>query len=187
LLRLFGLPVACLVLVQLAGAIMSQRSSLNLMASSGMGAGMSGIYALLTAATTLVTVPANLVALSWFGMWMGLTSKGGNIAALKTLLFVQVLPWLAISFVSTSLAGLLMFGRLLNNGAPSNTMLFSFPLLMAVLAGALTLAKDVAFFSWSRARLYSRFRVEAARSDSKGMTPGFSPLKTTVPPVIAAP
>jgi len=49
---------------------------------------------------TLLTVGANLVALAWFGMWMGLNSKNTNLATLKTILFVEVIPWFVVVFTS---------------------------------------------------------------------------------------
>ena len=49
--------------------------------------------------TSAVNFPADLIALGCFGMWMGLTTKKTTLAAIKTLAFVLVLPWLALSFV----------------------------------------------------------------------------------------
>jgi hypothetical protein len=77
---------------------------------------------------------------------------------------VQVLPWMGISFASTAVAGLLMFTGSMRGGAPSNTLMLSFPLLIAGLSALLSLAKDAAFLVWTRDRLFSRFRVEAART-----------------------
>jgi hypothetical protein len=57
-----------------------------------------------------------------------------------------------------------MFRRIPAAGAPSNTMLFTFPLMMAGLAAALTLAKDAVLLIWAREKLRSTFRTEAARS-----------------------
>ena len=43
-------------------------------------------------------VIANLIALVWLGMGMGLTSKNTNLAAPKAIVFVQIIPWLVASF-----------------------------------------------------------------------------------------
>ena len=40
-----------------------------------------------------------LVALGWFGTWMGMTHRKTSLAVVKTIAFVLVLPWLALMFV----------------------------------------------------------------------------------------
>jgi hypothetical protein len=164
LLRMFGLPVVLLVLVQLAGSVFGQRATLGVMAATAGGLVPSLILNLAGAAAGALSMLANMVALMWFGMWMGLTSKNASLATLKTVVFVQVLPWLGISFASIAIAGILMSTAALRGGAPSNAMMLSFPLLIAGLSAALSLAKDAAFFIWARDRLFSRFRGEAART-----------------------
>jgi hypothetical protein len=42
---------------------------------------------------------ADFLAVVWFGMWMGLTSKRVSWAVVKTVGLVLVLPWLALMFV----------------------------------------------------------------------------------------
>jgi hypothetical protein len=190
LLRMFGLPAALLLLVQFAGTIFSQRASMGMLATQGGGNAPGLPWHLLSASTSVLSAVANLVALMWFGMWMGLVSKNSSVATLRTILFLQVLPWLGISFVATSIAGLLMFRRFASAGVPSSSssMFLSFPLVLAGLSAGLTLAKDAAFFVWARRRLYSSFRVEAARSiNARGASrtaPGAPAIP--VPPVIPA-
>ena len=53
----------------------------------------------------VVTFVTGLFALAWFGMWMGVTSKKINPAILKTLVLVDFLPAIVLTF----LQGLLMF------------------------------------------------------------------------------
>jgi hypothetical protein len=60
--------------------------------------------------------------------------------------------------------GFLMFTLSMRCGVPYNTFMLSFPLLIAGLSALLSLAKDAAFLVWARDRLFSRFRVEAART-----------------------
>ena len=60
----------------------------------------------LTAAVALLGTLFNLMALGWFGMWMGLTTRTANLATLKTILFVQVIPTLIITFGSGVVVGL---------------------------------------------------------------------------------
>lgn len=185
-LRMFGLPVGLFLLVQVAGGCFSQHTTIRTTIFPAGAYAPSFIYGLLVAALGAVSTAANLIALIWFGMWMGLTSKNGSIAALRTVLFVQVLPWLGISFASTSIVGLLMFRRAVSAGAPSNTLLMSFPLAMAGLAGVLSISKDAAFFLWARQRLYSSVREVATWSiqarDSVGTV---KPQTRDIPPVIA--
>jgi hypothetical protein len=163
LLRTFGLPAALLLLVQVAGSIFSQRARVGMLASNAGAFAPSAALNVLVASVGALGSAVNLGALMWFGMWMGLTSKNVGLATLKALLFVQVLPWMVISFVSTTIAGLLMFQRTLSSGTPRNSMLFAFPLVMMGFSGILTLAKDVAFIVWARQRLYTSFRAEAGR------------------------
>ncbi len=112
--------------------------------------------AVVAGAAAVLATAGNLLALFWFGMWMGLTSRSPNLATLKTIVFVQVIPWFAIAFVSTVVIGLAMASLSLS-GQPAGVLLW-WPLLSAAVGAALALAKDVAFIAWSRNRLYTRFR-----------------------------
>jgi len=105
-----------------------------------------------------VTVVADLLALGWFGMWMGLTSKNVALATLKTIGFVQVLPWFAISFLS---AYALMAVMMLSGFSGGTTYFMWVP---AVVTGLLYLAKDIAFLVWARGKLLGDFREVAARA-----------------------
>jgi ABC-type transport system involved in cytochrome c biogenesis permease component len=163
LLRMFGLPVVLLLLVQFSGTLLSQHASIGMMAGTAGGYAPSLALNILSATVGGFSVIANLVAVMWFGMWMGLISKNGSVATLKTVVLVEVLPWLGLSIVSTTLAGLLMFSRVFAGGASSGTMVLGFPLVMTGLFAVLSLAKDAAFFIWARNRLFSSFRAAAAR------------------------
>jgi hypothetical protein len=123
-------------------------------------------------------------------MWMGLTSRTANLATLKTILFVQVIPWLVIAFGGTMLAGMLMAGFLFRTGASqSATWLMWWPLLTAGLTAAAAVAKDVGFIIWSRYKLHSSFRDEAAHNLGQPRPAAPRPLAATAvaPPVIAGP
>jgi hypothetical protein len=143
-----------------------------------------------TAAAAAVSTAANLLALGWFGLWMGLTSRTANLATLKTVLFVQVIPWFVIAFVSSMVVGLLMTGVFFRSGAIQPTSWFAWwPLLSAALTAGVAVAKDIGFIVWSRHKLHSSFRDEAARSlgQPKFVAPRPLPAAATVPPIIAAP
>jgi hypothetical protein len=55
------------------------------------------------------------------------------------------------------------------------------------LGALLTLAKDVAFITWSRKRLCSDFRAEATRAIATSMAarPGTGPAVVPLPPVLS--
>jgi hypothetical protein len=109
----------------------------------------------------VVVIATNLVALWWFGMWMGLTSKSTNIATLKTLLFVQIIPWFVISFAAGMIAPLFLLPKLITGGSPGQMMTW-FPIISSAFTTLLALAKDIAFIVWSRSRLHGQLRARAA-------------------------
>src|SRR5215216_5372746 len=103
------------------GAFDSSRTLLNL------GAAFAGT----------ITVAANLIALVWFGMWMGLNSTNTNLATLKTIVFVQIIPWFVISFASAMLLPILM---MIFSSASSGIMMW-YSFLTQGLAAVLYLGK----------------------------------------------
>ena len=149
-----------------------------------------------TAIAASVSAAANLVALCWFGMWMGMTSKSNNLATLKTIIFVQIIPWFVISFGSMMGAALVIMPRLFKNGLAStnqtstwvNQMMAWFPFVIAALATIMSLAKDAGFIIWSRRRLYFSFREQASRTLGPAQFVARSFLSPPIPPppVIAA-
>jgi hypothetical protein len=123
--------------------------------------------AAVAAASAALCTGANLVALIWFGMWMGLTSTTANLATLKTLLFVQIIPWFVMAFSTSMLIGVLLAtaGARFSGG---NFGWFSWwPLLSTVIGTALAAGKDLAFILWSRKKLYSAFREQAVRNPAQ--------------------
>ena len=128
----------------------------------------------ISCATTL-TVVANLAAVAWFGMWMGLNSKSANLATLKTILFVQIIPWFGVTFASALAVPLLLLPRLFR-GTPTgpSQFMFWYPLLTVAVTTALYLIKDIAFSLWARRKLYSEFRERAA-----GVA---APIRPALPP-----
>jgi hypothetical protein len=142
-------------------------------------------FAMSLAAT--FTAAANLVALSWFGMWMGLNSKNTNLATLKTIIFVQIIPWLVIAFASALIVPLLLLPRLLKGASTSpSQMMVWYPLIVSALTTVLYLAKDMAFVLWARRKLYAEFRERAVRAvvPIRLVLPPPSP-PAAAPPVIA--
>jgi len=123
------------------------------------------LISIVTAGASGLTLAANLIALCWFGMWMGVTSRNANFATLKTLLFVQIIPVMVIYF-SAQILSLLLFIPMLNktSSASSSFGFMLFPLISTLTVCLLSVGKDIFFIVWSRNRLYGSFREQAARS-----------------------
>ena len=137
-----------------------------------------------------ISTAGNLLALCWFGMWMGLTSRSANLATLKTILFVQVIPWLVISFGSSMIIGLAVGFLFVKAGAKASspsTWLVWWPLLSAALSATLSVVKDIGFIIWARSKLRRSFREQAAGSlgESRPVAPPPLP-QFAKPPGIAA-
>ena len=109
---------------------------------------------------------------------MGLTSKNNSLATLKTIAFVQIIPWFAVSFVAV-LASMLMFSGLMGRISTSGPrMMVWYPLLSSGITTALSLTKDIGFIVWARRKLYSDFRECAVRV--------VSPIQWAKPPPLPA-
>jgi hypothetical protein len=188
--RMFGAPVLVLVAVESAGVWLSQQVTWGTVANQGGVAISQTLIAVASVAITAVTTAGNLLALAWFGLWMGLTSKNISLAVLKTIAFVQVVPWFIIQFVALTAVGLVMVPILTKGAAASTAQQFAvwFPMFIAAVSGALFLAKNLGFFFWSRRLLYSSVRQQAARNLQLilSITTLRSPA-TGVPPAIPPP
>ncbi len=196
LMRMFGAPVLLLFLANLAGSILSQQIIWNgtTVRMTGLQSGVA--VAIASASAAVVTTIANLAALGWFGMWMGMTSKNNNLATLKTLLFVLVVPWFVISISSGIVTMLVLMPTFINmasKGSSSPTGMSTsigmwLPLLSVGFSTVMSLAKDAGFIAWSRNRLNSSFREQAAKSIGFApvMAPGPVPPPIPTPPVILA-
>jgi hypothetical protein len=126
-----------------------------------------------TLATSLIVTLATavrLVALTWFGMWMGMNSKTNHLATLKTIAFVQVLPWFVITFASTLTIPLLLMQGFLGGAS----FMVWYRLFSIAFTAVLSLGKDTAFILWSRKKLYSDFRDRVAEVST--------PTRTFLPP-----
>jgi ABC-type transport system involved in multi-copper enzyme maturation permease subunit len=158
-----------------SGMSSNQNVAVNSSVSIGVSTGTTTVWTSVGAASTreeliltsivgiatgLATL-GNLLALYWFGTWMGLTSRSANLGTLKTILFVQIIPWFVIAFAGTFGVGMLMMSSSLA-GSPAGSFIW-WPVLSAVVAAALAIAKDVGFIVWARKRLYSSFREQAAQ------------------------
>ncbi len=190
LVRLFAVPLTIFLLVHTVGTTVAH------MQTWGMTSGLTGqnlprvlteyVFPIVSGLTAAVVVATNLYALGWFGLWMSLTSKTSHLAALKTIVFVWIGPLVAIAFVSSMLAGLLLLALMLPtfakgaNANPGNWVMWG-PLLGAVLTTALTVGKDILFATWARRRLFSSFRELAVRAVAPVHIP--KPVGPTPPPM----
>lgn len=158
LVRLFAGPVLLLILMQLVGA----ANSVSMRTTRFAGLGVNDNVVLLCITTligALVTV-ANLAAMGWFGLWMGMTSRNALLATLKTIVFVQIVPWFVVTIaVPLVLLPVLIYG----SGTGNDAFMFWYPLLTTELAAVLSLGKDVFFWRWSRRKLMRDFREQATR------------------------
>jgi hypothetical protein len=122
----------------------------------------------------------NLIALGWFGMWMGMNSKSTSLATLKTIALVQVAPWFAVSFLSALVGPMLLLPSLMKGNSPNiSTWFIWFPLITSAVAALLYLVKNLAFIFWARRKIYTDFRVCATRTAV--------PIRMAVPPPLLAP
>jgi len=131
----------------------------------------------------------SLMAVGWMGMWMGLTSRGVIVAALKTLVFVQVIPWFVIAFLAALTLPLFVFPMLMNSsGTGAGSRLQSWmlwaPLLSHGISFLLSVGKDLALIFWARDRLYSQFRFRALPVLTPVLLPPLPQPPAGIPPVI---
>ena len=142
---------------------------------TGVLSPLDRIAAIIGAFAGTVTIVGNLGALAWFGMWMGLNSRSSNMATLKTIEFVEVIPWFVASFAAMIIVPLMLIPSLFR-GAGSQMMMW-YPLITGLMSATLYLGKNAAFILWSRKKLYTQFRERAVRA--------ISPVLTHVPPPLA--
>ena len=187
LLRMFGVPVVLLLAAQMVGACFAASRSLGLVPATMGNMAPSLATTVVGTVATVATVAANLVAIIWFGMWMGMTSKTNNLATLKTIVFVQIIPAFAVSFASALVIPILIMPTILKGGLSSanasswmtSTFMKWLPLVSIALSTSLNLGKDIGFFIWARRTLYDSFRAQATRS--------LSPVQYAAPPLVPAP
>ena len=181
--RMFGPPVALLLLVEFVGGCLAFGTT--------WGAGMPGqwkrVAALITSAASTLSTAASLAALAWFGMWMGMTSRNASLVTLKSVLFVKVIPFLVFYFVTMyAMVMLVVVPQMTRTGrapgraatvtitnAPGTTTTVTstvpvsamtplyLSLLMTCLPAVLNVAASVGFIALARSRLLSALRRQA--------------------------
>jgi ABC-type transport system involved in cytochrome c biogenesis permease component len=174
--RTFLIPVMVLILLQMAGGVMMFLAMKKTMAGVKGAANFRyyDYYQLIGMAVGVVVFIANLAAVAWFGMWMGVTTRKPSIAVLKTICFVLVLPWLALMFVQVVSMGILAYMQ-----APF--------WIGSLIVGVLFIGKDLFFIVWSRRRLLTRLRENVSRGEAALPQLPPTPPSMNAPPIISPP
>jgi hypothetical protein len=177
--RVFGPPAVVLLSIGLVGGLLTAWKR-----AGGPFAGMPGgpepfwilTMEVIGAGAGVATIAANLAALHWFGLWVGLNTRKANLGILKTLLFVQILPPMAIYFC----VGILSIpSRYLINSSGGGVLVVY--MLFSLVIPVLIVAKDVVFILWARKRLLSSWRIRAAQDlERSGKRPMLAGLSTPV-------
>lgn len=179
LMRLFAWPVGLFLLTRLVTLIKGQESMIGGITMFGPPNEWQGLLTSFTAVTSTIVIVANLVALVWFGMWMGLTSKNGRLATLKTIVLVQVVPWFVLTLAGGLLLPVFMFLGM-KSGGPLTAGWLSlwFPFLSLLLTTVVSLGKDYFFYQLARKRLIGNFRELAIQSmlPIRMAAPGLPPV-----------
>ena len=167
LLRMFGAPVLIVALV----AFVSEIAKFDGAGFAGMPGKASSqwlpqwVLGLIVAGCGLVSTLVSFVALAWFGMWMGLTSRNGLMGTLKTVVLVQVVPWLVISFVAMmTMVGFTLLNMSKKTAWISNNWTEWLPTAITLLTAALWIGKDIAFYVAARQRMVDQIREVAVRA-----------------------
>jgi hypothetical protein len=188
LVRLFGVPIGILLLVQFV-AVVSGASPGGVVFGGLSGLLPEWVITWSRAAAGLVVGVANFVALLWFGLWMGLVSRNGLLATLKTMAFVQIIPWLVITFAGWMVIPLMaLFSGGFRGGPGAGNWFEWYPIISMVMVTTLTLGKDWLFWALARRKIVEDFRATATRaivpaSYAKGFG-AVVPASPGVPPVI---
>ena len=163
LVRIFGLPIGIILVVQFLG----EASGLNAMRFGGgvtieVGSVSEWVQTWFAAGANLVTSLTNLIALSWFGLWMGLVSRNSLTGTLKTIAFVQIIPWLVLSYASALALPLMLLAFRFDLFATGDGTWHL--LIVTGLMTLLSVAKDGVFFYLAWKKLRGNFRVTATRA-----------------------
>jgi hypothetical protein len=167
LVRMFGTPIAIIVLVQFLAAVtgIGGANAGGMMRFGGSGVIPEWVMLWFGAGVGMLLSLANFVALIWFGLWMGLVSRNGLLATLKTIVFVQILPWLVITFAAAMTLPIMMaiFGGF-GGGAAAAGWVEWYSLISTAIVAGLTLGKDWLFWSLARRQLVDNFRRTATQA-----------------------
>lgn len=182
--RSFGPPVIVLVVVEFVTQSFSQSVTLGAVSATAGIPTISAAVLVAGSGVTCLATLANLVALVWFGLWMGLTSRSANLATIKALVFVQLIPTFVFGFISGLLTVALISIPAMRAATSGSVPAFItwIPMLSPVIAAALAIAKDVVFIRWSRNKLFGDFRELALQTSTQVRLPAVPPVITATTP-----
>ena len=175
--QMFLVPAVVLMLMQ-GGLLYCQMEMFSKMNVSNPSTGLPSDWELsqmIAGGISALESILLLFALGWFGMWMGMTTKRANVAVVKTLVFVLVLPWLVQIILQIFGSFFWMFrGN------------YSFWGQQAFSTG-FEVAKDIFFIAFPAWKLRTRFREMAVRGDGthRLVKASPAPVDPNAPPVIA--
>lgn len=99
---------------------------------------------------------ADLITLSWVGMWMGLTSRNSARAAAASIVRVLLLPWIAfLALLTMMTVSTLFFSRFMPRGFDGKLMICLWMIFGFV--------NNVIFGLWASRKLQTEFRMIATR------------------------
>jgi ABC-type transport system involved in multi-copper enzyme maturation permease subunit len=159
LLRMFGLPVLIVLAVSFLSQVFSMDGSGWMFTGGDHGPIAKWIFVIGSACCVLIKSLANFLALAWFAMWMGLISRNGLLGTLKTILLVQVVPWMLIMFATA-----MMFPLMALLGASNWTSKFSadwfrwMPIVTVLISTALNVGKDIVIYVIARDKMVNHLR-----------------------------
>lgn len=167
--RTFAGPILIIVLLEIAlGCLQVSESIRSVMKNSPATLKSDPEFAwnlyrnlAVSEACSIVVGLTSLIAVAWFGMWMGLISKKANQAVIKTIAFVQVLPFIALAFAQIAMQMLFAIGGGINLWW-----------LTQVISAVFAVIVDIAFIRHARKRLFNSLREVAAQASGDGVAVG---------------
>jgi hypothetical protein len=184
--RTFFVPVMLLIILGTAGR-MSEMMAFRHNLPKGAAFSNYGNYygmQIFSSVMGVVKLAGNMVAVAWFSMWMGVTTRKVSAAIFKTFIFVLVLPALALWFMYFVTIFTLSFSM-----ASSGKIVWAGMLpywVSSVVFVVLHVAKNVFFVVWARRRLFTRFR-EAMMREQRVVPRLPPPVPPAAPPPIFRP
>jgi ABC-type transport system involved in multi-copper enzyme maturation permease subunit len=167
--RTFSAPVLVVVLLGLLLVILQIEESIktnlknnpSLQGNATWMSDMTVMY-IVNGVCSMVVGLTGLMAVAWFGMWMGMFTKKANQAVIKTLVFVQVLPFVVLVFVQLGFQiALSLVGG------------FSHWWITQVILSVVAVILDMVFIGIARKRLLNDLRSVAAQASGDGAGGGF--------------
>jgi len=185
LIRQFGLPILCVLLIDLALACAGMTFS-NRNARVG-GFDEYFLFLSMLGAATVVFI-ADIIALAWLSMWRGMKARHSYTALLWTLVQLLAGPWVLFYVAFTALMMIVFVPQIARGGAaPAATTVTKWmewlPYIMTVLWATISLTVAILSAWWARRCLKRYFRYQATLSYQPPKAIWRQPVKAaTMPP-----